>query len=535
MKKLSIAILVALMVPASVIGGGIVTNTNQSASFIRMPARDASLNLDAVYFNPAGTAFFKDGFHLSVNNQSILQTRKISATNMNRKEFEGKVSAPLFPSIYLAYKKGSTAYSFAVMPIGGGGSADFDAGLPSFEYQVAVLPGRLTASNIPTTQYDLNAKFDGTSLNWAYQFNAAYALNDMLSVSFGARLVTAKNSYEGYLKDIRINPNQPAFGAAYNGSSLVNAKQFFTDASTVLAGWSTASNQFSTLLTSTVIPADGGTTLLGASATLTAAQISQIQGLLGAAGLTPAQIGAITLQGAQTTLAAAAPSFNTNSLVMAGYASQTGDKELKASQSGYGISPIAGFTLNFENIFTLAVKYEYLTEITMTNETEKDDVGMYPDGAKSSNDMPSLLSVGFGVKPMEKLNVSGGVHYYFDKSANYGKKLGTRFVSNDVLMNRNFWEAAIGLEYEITDKILVSAGYLRTQTGVNSDYQSDLSHSLNTNSIGLGGRYMVLDNLGVNLGFMKTMYESSTKIFTGYQATFNRDAMVVAIGFDYNF
>ncbi len=534
MKRLSIVILVALLVPTTLLGGGIVTNTNQSASFIRMPARDASLGLDAVYFNPAGTAFFKDGFHLSVNNQSIFQTREISSTNLNRKEFEGKVTAPLFPSIYFAYKKGSIAYSLAVMPIGGGGSAGFDAGLPSFEYGVSVLPRSLTLAGIPTTQYDLNAKFDGTSLNWAYQLNAAYAINDMLSVSLGARVVTAKNSYEGYLKDIKINPNQPAFGAAYNGTGLVSAPQFFTDARTTLTGWSAASTSFSSALTP-IITAEGGTTLLSASTNLTPAQISQIQGLLGAAGLTPAQIGAITLAGAQTTLNAAIPVFNANATAMGNYATQTADKELKASQSGFGIAPVVGINLNFEDVFNLAVKYEYLTEITMTNETEKDDVGMYPDEAKSANDMPSMLSVGFGVRPFEKLNVSGGFHYYFDKSANYGKKLGSRFVGNDVLMNRNFWEAAFGVEYEITDKILVSAGYLRTQTGVNGDYQSDLSHSLSTNSIGLGGRYMIFENLGVNLGFMKTMYESTTKIFTGYQATFNRDATVIAIGFDYSF
>lgn len=532
MKRLSVVILVALLVPSTLLGGGIVTNTNQSASFIRMPARDASLGLDAVYFNPAGTAFFKDGFHLSVNNQSIFQTREISSTNLNRKEFEGKVTAPLFPSIYFAYKKGSAAYSIAVMPIGGGGSAGFDVGLPSFEYGVSVLPRSLTLAGIPTTQYDVNAKFDGTSLNWAYQLNAAYAINDMLSVSVGARVVTAKNSYEGYLKDIQINPNQPAFGAAYNGSTLVSAPQFFTDASTTLSGWATgATNLLNNALNPWLTGGGDPSTLLTASG-LPADVIAGTQQLIMAAGQNPANV---TVGAASAILTAATPVFTTNSAIMAGYAAQTADKELKASQSGFGIAPVIGINLNFEDVFNLAVKYEYLTEITMTNETEKDDVGMYPDGAKSANDMPSMLSVGFGVKPMEKLNITGGFHYYFDKSANYGKKLGTRAVGNDVLMNLNFWEAAFGVEYEITDKILVSAGYLRTQTGVNGDYQSDLSHSLSTNSIGIGGRYMIFENLGVNLGFMKTMYESTTKIFTGYQATFNRDATVIAIGFDYSF
>lgn len=105
--------------------GGIVHNTNQSASFIRMPARDASLGLDATYFNPAGMSYLKDGFHLGLSNQFITQSRNIKTTypGLNRSEFEGKVVAPLFPSAYAIFKKGNFAASFAFNPIGGGGGA----------------------------------------------------------------------------------------------------------------------------------------------------------------------------------------------------------------------------------------------------------------------------------------------------------------------------------------------------------------------------------------------------------------------------
>ena len=102
-------------------------------------------------------------------------------------------------------------------------------------------------------------------------------------------------------------------------------------------------------------------------------------------------------------------------------------------------------------------------------------------------------------------------------------------------MDNNFWEAAFGVEYELSDRLLVSAGYLRTQTGVKDNYHSDFSHSLSTNSIGLGGRFMVNENIGVNLGYMNTMYEGYTKVFPGYQEEYNRKAMVVALGVDFRF
>ncbi|HOP03396.1 MAG TPA: hypothetical protein PLE67_02890, partial [Tenuifilaceae bacterium] len=196
---------------------------------------------------------------------------------------------------------------------------------------------------------------------------------------------------------------------------------------------------------------------------------------------------------------------------------------------------IIGVNMKFSDKFNLAVKYEHKADITLTNETVIDGTGMFTDGAQTPSDMPSLLTVGVGVRPIEKLNINAGFHMYFDKNANYGKQLNGEFVENSEVMDGNSIEAAFGLEYMVTDKILVSAGYLMTKTGANDKYHSDLSHSLNTSSIGLGGKYMVNENIGINLGFMKTMYQGYTKSFTGYQEEYNRDAMVIAVGIDYKF
>lgn len=57
--------------------GGILTNTNQSAQFVRMLSRNASTQIDAVYFNPAGVMQLENGFHIALHNQTISQTRTI--------------------------------------------------------------------------------------------------------------------------------------------------------------------------------------------------------------------------------------------------------------------------------------------------------------------------------------------------------------------------------------------------------------------------------------------------------------------------
>ena len=102
---------------------------------------------------------------------------------MNNDEFIGTVTAPIFPSVYAVYKKDRLALSLGVNPIGGGGSAFFEEGLPSFEQQVAVLPGLLTGSGITTTQYSFDTEFDGRSLIWGFQVNASYGITDNLSFS----------------------------------------------------------------------------------------------------------------------------------------------------------------------------------------------------------------------------------------------------------------------------------------------------------------------------------------------------------------
>lgn len=532
MKKIVIGILmVSVLIPATVLAGGIVTNTNQSASFIRMPAQDATISIDGAYYNPAGLIHLEDGLHISLSNQYVTQTRTIESTfTMNQQKFQGDVLAPLFPTFYAVYKKGKTAYSFGINPIGGGGSANFKEGLPSFEQQVAAfnLPTLLTASGIPTTQYGVDASFDGRSLNWGIQFNASYAVTEMLSLSLGFRYVIANNSYNGGL-NILINPNQPAFGAQYNGSNMVSAPQFFTDASTTFAGWALGANTFVTNLTPLL--GDYGAAAITDVVT-DPTQLAQLQGLIMAAGQNPA---GMDLNTAVAVLTAASPVFTATSATMAGYAAATADRELEATQSGFGISPIIGVNLKFSDNLNVALKYEHKAEITMTNKTVVDDVNMYPDGATMPNDMPSMLSVGIGYKPIDKLYVSGGLHYYFDKNANYGKKIGGNFVENKEVIDKNFLEVGLGLEYMVTDNILLSAGYLRTQTGVNDDYHSDLSHSLNTNSIGVGGKYILNNNIGINFGFMTTMYEGYTKKFSVWEETYNRKAMVIALGIDYKF
>lgn len=535
MRKVFIFLLFSALA-INVKAGGIVTNTNQSASFTRMAARDASVGVDATYFNPAGLTQLKNGFHVSLSNQYITQTRTISTTypGLNQNEFEGSVLAPIFPSVYAVYKKDKFAFSLGFNPIGGGGGALYEDGLPSFEMLVAGLPPSLNGAGIPTTKYSYETEFEGSSVYYGIQAGVSYEINEMLSVSLGLRYVMINNSYKGYLRNININPQFPVLG--YTGT-MVKAPTFFTSMAGLFGSLAGVAGSLQPLVEG------GGASLTLAQAQgagyLTAEQVASIAG--GFALINPAvdpmtlNIGQI--QGAYTL---ATPTFLAQQQAMAANATATSDKEVDASQSGSGIVPIIGVNLKFERL-NIGIKYEHKASIKVKNATKIDDVGLYPDGAEVPSDMPAMLSIGAAFDATDKLKVSAGFHTYFDKGAEYGKRLNSEYVKNDKVIDNNLWEAAFGIEYALNEKWLVSVGYLRTTTGVMDIYQSDLSHSLSTNSIGGGLRFQLNENLGINLGAMNTMYIENTREFAAnppvpkYEESYNRKAFTLAIGLDLSF
>lgn len=196
--------------------GGIVHNTNHSADFIRTLNRNASTDVDAAYFNPAGLVKLNDGFHLYLSNQTVWQTRTVETEfpKYNENTFTGETFVPSFPNIYFVKKSGKMAFSGGFMPIGGGGSADFPNGLPSFDYELAKLVGFSAsvlidkgldpdlADSVGTfTGYSVESGFVGSSVYFAGQGNVSMAFGNMLSIAVGIRYLYALNTYEGSLEN----------------------------------------------------------------------------------------------------------------------------------------------------------------------------------------------------------------------------------------------------------------------------------------------------------------------------------------------
>ncbi len=576
MKKQLLLALSAAFLSTGLMAGGIMTNSNQSAAYARMLARNASLGIDAVYYNPAGLTKLGNGFHLSLNNQSIFQNKDVVNNypylhGSPDAKYTGIVKAPVFPGIYAVYKMDKLAFSFGFNPVGGGGGAKYDTGLPSFEMGVSELVPKL-GTGFGVTDYKADINFEGTSVFFGYQFGVSYEINPSVSLFAGIRTVTAKNTYKGSILNIMVNPNYtapsiptltaPTFAGSFMRANAFGAQMndYFTKGSTYYTGVATYYTGVAAQYTGAAAAA-GGLTAAGlgtytfaqaqAAGAITAAQQAQLEGALVAAGqpattpIAQAQVvytataGQATAGSAQATAGAA--QLSGGAAQMGALAAGTGDAEVDVVQKGTGYTPIFGANLTIAEKLTVAIKYEMITKIELTNETTKDGTGTFPDGAKSRSDMPALLSIGASYPVSKKLTASLGYNYYFDKGADYGKtdNLGNH-LTNSSLIDKNYFELALGLEYNLTEKFLVSAGYLRSQTGVSKTYQSDLSYSLTSNTVAFGAQYKITPDIAVNLGALDTMYDKGDKTFSHMLGTnsipvtenYAKTTWLVAVGLD---
>ena len=477
---LTLSIALLLTTTAST-AGGILTNTNLSARFARIMALEASTNADAAYYNPAGTIKLSEGFHFSFSNQSVFQERIITSsfapmTGTGSKEYIGKASAPLVPSLQGVYRKGKWALSGNLAVTGGGGKATFNEGLPSFESQISMLPplvnqfglglaNAIPGASLTSKGYSLNQYMHGVNYIFGAQLGGAYQINDMFSVYGGFRLSIVHNEYEGHLTNLMLDVDAKGLGAVGlpDQSGSMNPTPIF-----------------GLINNNPDIPQESKNRLL-----------------------LPTKIAG---EGAH----------------------------LESKQSGWGVAPIVGLHFSHQGL-NIGAKYEFKTGLDVVNKTTVDDTGMFGDGVNTAHDTPALFTIGASYKILPSLIASVGFHHFFDKDAS---------MANDKqkYLSGNTNEYLAGIEYHISPMFLMSMGGQVTRYGLGDNFQSDLSFSVNSYSIGFGGAVNLSKNVQLNIGYFFTNYSDYNKSSDNYNGTgiagsdvFSRTNKVFAAGIDFSF
>jgi long-subunit fatty acid transport protein len=120
----------------------------------------------------------------------------------------------------------------------------------------------------------------------------------------------------------------------------------------------------------------------------------------------------------------------------------------------------------------------------------------YKDGGKVRSDIPAILTLGAQYAITDRVRAMAGFHYYWDKDAK-----GTPIKKGD-----NTWEATLGLEWDVNDKILLSAGTQRTQYGFDDADMSDINFNINSTALCIGGAYKFNEKMKLNVGYMHSFY-----------------------------
>ena len=477
--KFALALVAAMTITTTVFAGGPMTNSNQSASFLRSIARGTSLDPDAVYNNPAGVVFMDNGFHIGINDQMAKQTRTVTSTyapfamsNGNAtKEYVGEVFSPAIPSVHFAWKHNRWAVMVGMGVNGGGGSLEFDNGLASFERQFSVLPGAISqlgqqlgqmnpAMAVSANRYSMDMYLKGNSMTLAFNAGVAFRITDWLSVAAQLRYSTTSNGYEGYMKNIQINPTMAAMGLQ---GDMMSAAQFFTAAGAALGQLNPALAQQATV-----------------------------------------------------------------------YAAQTADHILDVKQKGTSISPVLALAFH-KGKWDASVKYEFkmATELEIESEpiSANDPVinGIFPNGAKVKSETPALLTAALS-RHFGSVKVTAEWHNYFDKDAQNS-------FSPCITGNTN--EYLLGAEWSISDKWLVSAGVQRTALNMDINKYSDMNFVTSSTSVAAGVKYNFSEKVGLNLGIMPTFYDKETAVgqASGINFTdvYHRTSLAWGIGLDLKF
>lgn len=463
------------------------TIPNQSAHFIRMPSRESSTEIDAVFHNPAGLVELEEGFHLSLNNQMLRQKSTISSSyqylNEVPTEYSGVASSLVFPSIFGAYRKGPLAYSFGLFMVGGTGGASYD-NLPEADAGIAdVIPlmiqlapinqvDALIQTNTGTnpdyanmTAYRFDFQSEGLGFSPGIQVGASYQATKIFAVSFGARFVQQFVFATSTLENVQV----------YNEGQ---------------GGWSTPTDYLNMMANN---PELAGTVY-------------------------PPVLGAVA-QGLEEDLAPVA---------------------LDMSQYGFGLTPIIGLAIRPSSQVNVGLRYEHNTAITMTTRIEdgKDAAGRFTDGEKVRADIPGFATVGVQYKMFPRLATRIGFRYMFDKSANWNGR--------DSLIDGNYYELSVAGEYNLSTKWLVSGGYTYNRPRVLPAFQSETDYRLPGHTAAIGGAYDVNEKVRVNLGFMFTYFIQETGNYPhpfggnennnlNNELTFDKNALIVGLGVDMRF
>lgn len=512
--------------------GGLLTRTNQSASYSRMLSRNASTSIDAVYYNPAGLFKFDDGWHFSLNNLTRHQENKITSqfTLLRSGYYDGEGISEISPSFFMLYKKKSLTLSFAYLPVISEVPVVYGSGIPSVEIGPSSLK-RITGIGI--TDYRADVSFSARSWFGALQAGANYDLGDDVSVYMGARIVAGRNLYEGYIRNIGVKVDNQFYPASVFFEERGNA--FREDAANAVQVVERLNQEMD----------EYGTTYLTLSQLYQSGFITEedkngLLGFLVVNGMPAANENWTVLQvrNGYSSLITEKERLSGILLERAGTAA---DQEIAHTQKGVGWSPVVGICFSPSDQLTVSFRYEYKTRVRLSTNWEEDETGLFRDEDIFRTEIPSLFAFGTAYKPYKWLDAHLSFNLYADKFVSWGFNFRDHVYKRKTIrrIEDNSWDAALGLQFNVKEQLSFSLGGLYSCTGPAGTWQSDFHYELSSVSGAVGLQWRITPQVTLDAGFYNTFCDPLELTFndpdTGnYNELYNRKSLGFGMGLSYS-
>ncbi len=194
MKRVLTALLM-LLLAASLFAGGIENKNNMSAGYLRNPSKNTETKKpDAVFYNPAGTAFMEEGLYFELGNQFLFKDYTNDASDIAN--FEDKYSSTdpvlLYPSGEIVWNGGNFALFGGFGVAAGGGTAEYKDGSFLSTGALLQLKQSIATATGGAVVIDTDHSLDISAIIFGETIGASYAVNDMISLSVGIRLLQGK-------------------------------------------------------------------------------------------------------------------------------------------------------------------------------------------------------------------------------------------------------------------------------------------------------------------------------------------------------
>lgn len=195
---MSRTLMILLLAVSALPAGHIDYLGGRSADFFMAMARNGAVDgADLVSYNPAGLVYLEDGFHLNASTQYIAKNYTITAVPLGSsesEEFETTKPTSFLPNFYAVYGAGDLALFGAFTVPAGGGTLEYESGLPIMpvlqtglvQYQYG--PGYAA---IMTDGY-----LKAGAAYYAGTAGAAYSITPELSAALAGRFTSAVREYE---------------------------------------------------------------------------------------------------------------------------------------------------------------------------------------------------------------------------------------------------------------------------------------------------------------------------------------------------